>query len=246
MFRNLVLFDLFHKSDRETAFGTHAEDHQGARTMLVGYARVSTLDQNPILQIEALREAGCEQIYTEKVSGARRDRPEFQAALTYLRKGDTLVVWKLSRLARSLRQVIETVYVLQERGIDLRALTQNIDTGTTEGRLFLHIMAAFDEFQREIIVENTQAGLEAAARQGRKGGRPPAMDETRIRQAEAMIRDTVNYPFISDVIRQLEIGRSAFYRYFPPAAHPNADPNSARRSTASQRPDNSAPYNPDP
>ncbi len=166
--------------------------------MLVAYARDSTLDQNPSLQIKTLRQAGCEQIHTEKSSGARSDRPEFQAALAYLRRSDTLVVGKLSRLARSLRQVIKIVGVLQERGIELRALKQNIDTGTSEGRLFLHIVAAFDEFQREIIVGNTRA-----------------MDEARVRQAEAMLRDTANYPFVSDVIRQLAVTRSVFYRCFP-------------------------------
>ena len=184
--------------------------------MLVGYARVSTLDQNPSLQIDALREAGCGKIYVEKASGARQNRPQLKAAFEYLRDGDTLVVWKLSRLARSLKQVIQTVQDMQARNFEFKGLTQNIDTSTPEGRLFFHMTAAFDQFQRELIVENTKAGLAAARNSGRKGGRPRAMDDEKVRLAEAMLRDTKNYPFINDVIKQLEIGRTAFYRYFPP------------------------------
>ena len=183
--------------------------------MLIGYARVSTMDQNPALQMDALREVGCERIFTEKASGSHRNRPQLQAALDYLREGDTLVVWKLSRLARSLTQVIKTASDINERGIGLKVLTQNIDTTTTEGRLFFHMTAAFDEFQRELIVENTRAGLVAANKRGRKGGRPKVMNEQSIRNAEAMLKDTENYPFVSDVIDQLSIGRTAFYRYFP-------------------------------
>jgi DNA invertase Pin-like site-specific DNA recombinase len=180
--------------------------------MLIGYARVSTMDQNPSLQMDALRAAGCEKIFTEKASGSHRDRPQLQAAFDYLRKGDTLVVWKLSRLARSLTQVIKTAAEINERGISLKALTQNIDTTTAEGRLFFHMTAAFDEFQRELIVENTRAGLAAASRRGR----PRAMNEQTLRQAEALLKDAENYPFIGDVIEQLKIGRTAFNRYFPP------------------------------
>lgn len=184
--------------------------------MLIGYARVSTLDQNPGLQMDTLREAGCEKIFVEKASGSHRDRPQLKAALDYLRNGDTLTVWKLSRLARSLTQVIKTAADISERGIALKVLTQNIDTSTPEGRLFFHMTAAFDEFQRELIVENTRAGLKAAAKRGRRGGRPRVMNEQTRKHAEAMLKDTENYPFIGDVIDQLKIGRTAFYRYFPP------------------------------
>ena len=184
--------------------------------MLIGYARVSTMDQNPALQMDALHMAGCEKIFTEKASGSHKDRPQLKAALEYLREGDTLVVWKLSRLARSLTQVIKTVTDINERNITLKVLTQNIDTATPEGRLFFHITAAFDEFQRELIVENTRAGLAAANKRGRRGGRPKGMDEQSIKKAEAMLKDTQNYPFIGDVIDQLNIGRTSFYRYFPP------------------------------
>lgn len=184
--------------------------------MLVGYARVSTMDQTPALQLDALRTAGCEKIFTEKASGSHRDRPQLTAALDYLRTGDTLVVWKLSRLARSLTQVIRTTADIADRGIALKVLTQNIDTSTPEGRLFFHVTAAFDEFQRELIVENTRAGLQAAAKRGRRGGRPKALNAQTLKHAEAMLKDAENYPFIGDVIDQLQIGRTAFYRYFPP------------------------------
>ena len=122
--------------------------------------------------MDALRSAGCEKIYTEKVSGSHRDRPQLKAALNFLRKGDTLVVWKLSRLARSLTQIMKTAADINERGIALKVLTQNIDTTTPGGRLFFHMTAAFDEFQKELIVENTRAGLKAANKRGRRGGRP--------------------------------------------------------------------------
>lgn len=183
--------------------------------MLVGYARVSTADQNPALQTDALKAAGCEKIFTEKASGSHRERPQLIAVLDFLREGDTLIVWKLSRLARSVTQVIKTAADINTRGIALKVLTQNIDTSSPEGRLFFHMTAAFDEFQRELIVENTRAGLQAANKRGRRGGRPKVMNEKSIKAAEAMLKDTENYPFIGDVIDHLDIGRTAFYRYFP-------------------------------
>ena len=150
------------------------------------------------------------------LGGSRSDRPQLRAAFEYLREGDTLVVWKLSRQARSLRQVIKTVQDMQVRNIGLRVLTQNIDISTPEGRLFFHMTAAFDEFQRELIVKNTRAGLAGANRQGRRGGRPRSMDDEKIRLEESLLRDTENYPFVSDATKQLMIGKTEFYRYFPP------------------------------
>ncbi len=184
--------------------------------MLIGYARISTMDQNSLRQTDALEQAGCERIFTEKrISGSQKSRPELRAALDYMREGDTLVVWKMSRLARSIRQIIATAHDLEQSKIKLKVLTPNIDTGTAEGRLFFHMTAAFDEFQKELIVENTRAGLAAAHRRGRRGGRPPSMTNDKIRNAESMIKDTDNYPFITDIIKQLEIGRTTFYRHFP-------------------------------
>ncbi|MCC8419229.1 MAG: recombinase family protein [Rickettsia endosymbiont of Glossina mortisans submortisans] len=184
--------------------------------MLIGYARVSTLDQNPNHQIDALNDAGCKKIFTEKISSASKQRTQLQAALDYMREGDTLVVWKLSRLARSLTQIISTLKILEEKKIGLQVITQNIDTSTAEGRLFFHMNAAFDQFQREIIVENTKAGLKSARRNGRIGGRPKFMSDEKMRTAKAMLKDNENYPFISDIIKTLDIGRTTFYRYFPP------------------------------
>ena len=184
--------------------------------MLIGYARVSTMDQNPELQMTALEEAGCEKIFTEKISGVSKNRPKLESALKYMRAGDTLVIWKLSRLARSLTQIIKTVVDLEERGIGLKVLTQNIDTATPEGRLFFHMNASFDQFQREIIVENTKAGLKNAKRHGRVGGRPILMTEEKIKAAESMIKDQENYPFITDIIKASGVGRTTFYRHFLP------------------------------
>ena len=149
--------------------------------MLVGYARVSTLDQNPEMQIDSLKSAGCDKIFIEKLSGAKDDRPQLKSALEYIRNGDTLVIWKLSRLARSITQVINTVKDLETRNIGLKVLTQKIDTTTPEGRLFFHMTAAFDQFQRELIVENTKAGLKAARNRGRVGGRPKVLTEEKIK-----------------------------------------------------------------
>ena len=159
--------------------------------MLVGYARVSTRDQSPALQLDALREAGCERVFTEKASGAARDRPELKAALDYIRAGDTLVVWKLDRLARSVRQLVETAEDLANREIGLRVLTQAIDTTSPGGRLVFHVFAAVAEFERELTLERTHAGLAKAKALGRRGGRKPAMGPAEIKRAKAMLAETL-------------------------------------------------------
>jgi DNA invertase Pin-like site-specific DNA recombinase len=134
-----------------------------------------------------------------------------------MREGeDTLVVWKLSRLARSLTQIINTAKELKDRQIALKVLTQKIDTSTPEGTLFFHINAAFDQFQREIIVENTKAGLKLAREKGRIGGRPRVMSEEKLLNIRAMLKDEASYPFITDIIKASKVGRTTFYRHFPP------------------------------
>jgi len=183
--------------------------------MLVGYARVSTQDQDPAYQLEALKQAGCERIFKEKASGAQRDRPELGAALDYMRKSDTLVVWRLDRLARSIKQLIETVEDLGERGIGFRSLTEAIDTTTSGGRLVFHIFAALAEFERQIIRERTMAGLEAARARGRTGGRPPALSESDLAAARALLRDPEIT--VSDVARRLGVVPSTLYRHLPRA-----------------------------
>jgi len=181
--------------------------------MLIGYARVSTQDQNPRLQTDALEAAGCERIFIEKASGAQRDRPQLKAALDYLREGDVLVVWKLDRLARSLKQLIETVEELEKRGIGFKSLTENIDTTTPGGRLVFHIFGALAEFERSIIRERTRAGLEAARARGRKGGRPPALTEKDIQAARAMLADPAIT--VKEVAARLKVAPSTLYRYLP-------------------------------
>lgn len=184
--------------------------------MKIWYAKVSTLDQNPQVQIDALKEAWCEKIFAEHKSGISKDRPKLEEALEFLRKGDTLVVWKLSRLARSLSQVINLANKLASREIHLSILAQKIDTSSAEWRLFFHLMASFDEFQRELIVENTKAWLASARRQGRIGGRRK-VDPEIIKMAETMLKDTVNYKCVNDVIKALKgkIWRTSFYTYIP-------------------------------
>ena len=182
--------------------------------MLVGYARVSSRDQNPDLQLDALKGAGCEKVFVEKASGASRDRPELRAALDYARKGDTLVVWKLDRLARSTRQLIETVEDLQTRGIGFRCVTQNeIDTTTAGGRLVFTIFGAIAEFEREIIRERTRAGLEAAHARGRKGGRPKGLTDADLKIARTLLRD--RDITVADVARQLGVAPATLYRHIP-------------------------------
>jgi DNA invertase Pin-like site-specific DNA recombinase len=181
--------------------------------MLVGYARVSTQDQNPALQLDALKAAGCEKLFVEKASGAQRDRPELLAALDYLRAGDSLVVWKLDRLARSLKQLIETVELLESRSIGLRSLTEAIDTTTAGGKLVFHVFGALAEFERSIIRERTKAGLDAARARGKKGGRPPALAAKDLTAAKAMLSD----PDITmeEVAKRLRVAPSTLYRHLP-------------------------------
>ena len=158
--------------------------------MRVGYGRVSTQDQSIRLQRDALKEADCEKIFIEKANGTQADRPQLTKALDYLRKGDTLIVWKLDRMARSLKQLVETVGELNERGIHFRCLTQDINTRTANGRLVFGIFASLAEFERELIRERTLAGLESARREGRVGGRPRKLKQEDVEAAKAMIKET--------------------------------------------------------
>jgi DNA invertase Pin-like site-specific DNA recombinase len=140
--------------------------------MLIGYARVSTHEQDCALQTDALTAAGCDRVFLETASGAKRDRPELKAALAAMTEGDTLVVWRLDRLARSLRHLLETIEGLEGQGKKFRSLTECIDTSTSGGKLIFSIIGAIAEFERALISERTKAGLEAARLRGRRGGRP--------------------------------------------------------------------------
>ena len=157
--------------------------------MHIGYARVSTQDQNPELQLDALAAAGCEQVFQERMSGKHRDRPELEICLKTLRKGDTLVVWRLDRLGRSLKDLVEIVHVLESRGVGFQSLTENIDTASAGGRLIFHVFAALAEFERNLIRERTIAGLAAARARGRKGGRKAKLSKSDVRKVAAMLRD---------------------------------------------------------
>lgn len=145
--------------------------------MLIGYARVSTADQNPELQQDALQKAGCERVFTDKISGTIADRPNLNKVKDMLRAGDVLVVWRLDRLGRSMRDLINWVTYLESQGVALKSLTESIDTSTLTGRLVFHIFGALAEFERGLIVERTMAGLDAARARGKKGGRPYRISE---------------------------------------------------------------------
>ena len=157
--------------------------------MIIGYARVSTHDQNLDSQLDALQKADCEQIFQEKITGKTKDRPELISCLKALRKGDVLIVWKLDRLARSLKDLVEITTDLNQREIGFKSLTEAIDTTSATGRLVFHIFGALAEFEHSLIRERTIAGLDAARARGRKGGRKPSMSENDIKKAKAMLSD---------------------------------------------------------
>lgn len=182
--------------------------------MTIGYARVSTQEQTLDLQKDALTKAECEHIFTDTMSGAKAERPGLQEALIYMRQGDVLVVWKLDRLGRSLKNLIELVTDLDARGIGFRSVTENIDTTTTGGKLVFHIFGALAEFERNLIRERTLAGLAAARARGRKGGRPRAKglnDEKKLAMALALYNDK-RTP-VKDICHTFGVSRATFYRY---------------------------------
>jgi Site-specific recombinases, DNA invertase Pin homologs len=157
--------------------------------MIIGYARVSTQDQNLELQLDALEKAGCEQTFQEKITGKNKERPELETCMKMLRDGDVLVVWKLDRLARSLKDLIEIVSDLESRGVGFKSLTESIDTTSPGGKLIFHIFGALSEFEHSLIRERTLEGLKAARARGRKGGRKPAMNRSDVQKAAAMLKD---------------------------------------------------------
>src|SRR6476619_570643 len=182
--------------------------------MDIGYARVSTGEQTLNLQLDALQAAGCGKIYQETASGAKADRPVLDEVLSYLRPGDTLVVWRLDRLGRSLQHLIEVVAGLAERGIGFKSLTEQIDTTTSGGKLIFHVFAALAEFERDIIRERTQAGLAAARARGRKGGRKftSGLNDAKKRtMAQVLYDDPSNT--IADICQTLRVSRASLYRY---------------------------------
>jgi DNA invertase Pin-like site-specific DNA recombinase len=177
--------------------------------MLIGYARVSTHDQTLNLQQDALQKAGCNKIFTDTVSGAKAERKGLEETLNYVRKGDTVVVWRLDRLGRSLPHLISTMTALEERGIGFKSLTENIDTTTSGGKLIFHIFGALAEFERDIIRERTQAGLTAARARGKTGGRPKALTGKKLSIAQDLYDK--QHP-IQEILQTLKISRATLYR----------------------------------
>jgi len=180
--------------------------------MLVGYARVSTLDQNLDLQRSALSQVGCGKIYEDRISGTRAERPGLKLALEVLRDGDTLVVWKLDRLGRSVKGLVDLVTELARRGIQFKSLTDSIDTGSPSGRFFFHVMASLAQMERELIAERTRAGLIAAREQGRTGGRKRLMTDSKIASAKTLLANGVSP---KEVARNLGVSIPTLYRWIP-------------------------------
>lgn len=192
--------------------------------MNVGYARVSTGDQNFDLQRDALLTAGCDEskIFTDKLSGGRDDRPGLAQALEYVREGDTLVVWRLDRLGRSLSHLIETTTGLEQRGVGFKSLQEGIDSTTSGGRLVFHIFGALAEFERSLIRERTNAGLKAARARGRSGGRPRALTDHQLVMAKMML----GAPDVSvqQVAEHFGVARSTLYRLLQAAESGRSNP----------------------
>jgi DNA invertase Pin-like site-specific DNA recombinase len=179
--------------------------------MLVGYARVSTQEQTLDLQRDALKKAGCERLFEDVISGAKAERKGLAEAIDFVRAGDTLVVWKLDRLGRSLKHLIETVTGLHERKVGFKSLTEQIDTTTSGGKLIFHVFGALAEFERDLIRERTNAGLQAARARGRQGGRPRRLDEKKLKMLHALYADKSNS--VADILSTLNISKSTLYRY---------------------------------
>lgn len=182
----------------------------GMASMIYGYARVSTGDQTTDLQKDALVKAGCDRIFTDVASGARAHRPELDHMLDLLREGDTVVVWKLDRLGRSMQNLVDLMTTFDERGVQFRSLTESIDTSTPGGTLVFNIFGSLAQFERDLIRERTRAGLEAARARGRKGGRPAKLDEKQIREVRRLYGSrTVT---VDQIAAMMNVGRSTIYR----------------------------------
>ena len=180
--------------------------------MHIGYARVSTQDQDMRLQYDALHEAQCDKIYEDKASGAHASRDGLTLALETVREGDCLVVWKLDRLGRSVKDLVAIVCDLEQRGVHFKCLTDQIDTATPSGRFFFHVMASLAQMERDLTVERTRAGLEAARRQGRTGGRKRKMTDSKISVAKQLLQDGISP---REVAKTLGVSIPTLYRWLP-------------------------------
>ena len=180
----------------------------------VGYARVSTGEQKMDLQLDALKEAGCDKVFTDRLSGATAERPGLEEAINYARPGDTLIVWRLDRFGRSLKDLVAKVERLGEKGVGFRSLKETIDTTSSAGKLQFHIFSALAEFERDLNKERTMAGLRAARERGRVGGRPRALSEEDLPQVQALMRQ----PGVStrQICERFGISKATLYRYVGP------------------------------
>ncbi|WP_205191585.1 recombinase family protein [Burkholderia sp. LMG 13014] len=176
---------------------------------IIGYARVSTADQDATMQRQALDAAGAMKVFEDVASGAKADRPGLAAALAYLREGDTLAVWRLDRLGRSLPHLVQTVAELEQRGVGFRSLTESIDTTTPNGRLVFHLFAALADFERDLIRERTRAGLVVAAARGKKGGRRPVMTPEKLTKARALMANGLT---AREAAARVKVGKTALYK----------------------------------
>lgn len=182
--------------------------------MKIGYARVSTQDQNLSMQLDALKAQGCEKIYQEKASGAKVERPELTKLIEHVREGDTVIIWKLDRLGRSLAHLVDLVGQLEDKGVGLISLNDPVDTTTAQGRLVFRIFASLAEFERELIRERTQAGLLSARRRGQKLGRPTGLSkdaDNKARIAETLYKE--KHLSVNDIAKQLGISKATLYNY---------------------------------
>lgn len=179
--------------------------------MKIGYARVSTPDQSLDLQVDALQEAGCEEIYKEIASGAKTDRPELDKLLDYIRGGDTVFIWKLDRLGRSMSHLLQIVEQLEKKGAGFVCINEKIDTTSPAGKLIFHLFGALAEFEREMIRERTQAGLKAARARGRVGGRPKKITEKKAKALQVLYE--AQELSVGDICKQFGISKGTFYRY---------------------------------
>lgn len=182
---------------------------------LIGYARVSTADQSLDMQIEALKSAGCHQVFTDVASGAKAERPGLEKAFEYLREGDTLVVWKIDRLGRSMAHLVQTVDELRERGVGFRSLTDaGIDTTTRNGKLLFNLFATLAEFERDLIRERTKAGLASASARGRHGGRRPVVTPAKLARAQKlMLKEAAGGKGLTvrEAAAAINVGKTALY-----------------------------------
>lgn len=185
---------------------------KGIVLMFIGYARVSSQEQNLDLQIDALKKAGSERIFTDKVSGISKEKPGLKEALSFLRDGDSLAVWKLDRLGRNLKGLIQLIEDLEKQGVNFQSITDGINTSTPAGKFFFHVMGSLSQMERELLIERTKAGLEAARKRGRTGGRKRKMTDSKLETAKKLLKEEVSPKEVAEI---LGVSIPTLYRWCP-------------------------------